>query len=184
MRARSNKPGFSLGEILVAIAIMAVIAAVVIPSVGSQLRAGDEGRIQADLTNIRSGAEQFLADVRRYPLKISQLVRRPTTAAGDTALTAGVYTTSQVNRWRGPYLAKDSVSVLATGFDRTINNTFSILTITAGGQSYLTMLIPSFDSTAARNIDLRIDDGVKTTGSIQWADSLVTTLKFFAIPIQ
>jgi prepilin-type N-terminal cleavage/methylation domain-containing protein len=182
VRKRFNKRGFSLGEILVAIAIMAVIAAIVIPSVGSQLRSGDESRVQQDLNNIRSSAEQFLADVRRYPLTVSQLIRRPTTAAGDTSLTGGVYTTSQVNRWRGPYLAKDSVTTLATGFDETINNLFTSQTL--GGQKYLTLMIPTFDSTAARNIDMRIDDGNKATGSIQWADSLVTTLKFFAIPIQ
>lgn len=182
MRARSNKPGFSLGEILVAIAIVAVIAAVVIPSVGSQLRSGDESRILQDITSIRSASEQFLADVRRYPVSVGQLVGRP--AVTDTGLVGGVFTTSQVNRWRGPYLAKDSVSAVATGFDETINSLFKNLEISVAGQKYLTMLIPNFDSVAARNIDLRSDDGVKTTGSIQWADSAITTLKFFAIPIQ
>ena len=74
MKVRAKKRGFSLGEILVAVAIIAVMAAVVIPSIGSQLNKGDVGRIESDLTGLRSGVEQFLADVRRYPASVSQLV--------------------------------------------------------------------------------------------------------------
>ena len=182
MKGRSKKHGFSLAEILVSIAILAVIAAVVVPSIGSQLRSGDEGRIQQDLTNIRAGIEQYLADVRRYPVTVGQLVRQPTTGAADTALVGGVHTTSQVNRWRGPYLTKDSVTAVATGFDATITNRFT--REVNAGQNYLVISLANFDSVSARNIDLRIDDGVKTTGSIQWAATALTTLKYFAIPVQ
>src|SRR5262245_46941698 len=125
MKGRQNQKGFSLAEILVSIAILAVIAAVVVPSIGSQLKSGDEGRIQTDLTNIRAGIEQYLADVRRYPVTVGQLVRRPTTAASDTGLVGGAHTNAQVNRWRGPYLTKDSLGAVATGFDATITNRFT-----------------------------------------------------------
>jgi general secretion pathway protein G len=83
-----TKRGFSLAEILVAIAIIAVVGAIVIPSIGGQLRSGDESRVQQDLTTLRTGAEQFLADVRRYPNSVGQLVVKPATT--ESGLTGGV----------------------------------------------------------------------------------------------
>src|SRR3954466_4777723 len=115
-RNPGKKKGFSLAEVLVTIAIIAVLAAVVVPSIGSQLKTGDESRVQQDLSNIRSGVEQFLADVRRYPASVTQLNTLITT--GQSAITGGVYTSGQVARWRGPYLVKDPTAVSGgTGFD-------------------------------------------------------------------
>jgi type II secretory pathway pseudopilin PulG len=165
---------------LVAIAIIAVVAAVVIPSVGSQLRSGDEGRVHQDLFNIRSAIEQFLADVRRYPQSLHQLTLRPAGVA-DSGLTDGLYTSSQANRWRGPYLTKDSAGARVTGFDSRFTNRFS--NEAWNSQNFLTISLP-LDSLAAYNVDLRVDDGVKTTGAIRWSSTGTPTLKFFAIPIQ
>ena len=85
MTGRRKRSGFSLGEILVAVAIMAVVAAVVIPSIGGQLNKGDTARVSSDLISIRSGVEQFLADVRRYPSTMSHLQTKPLAlTASDT----------------------------------------------------------------------------------------------------
>src|SRR3954466_10056689 len=120
-RNPGKKKGFSLAEVLVTIAIIAVLAAVVVPSIGSQLKTGDESRIQQDLSNIRSGVEQFLADVRRYPATITQLNKAILTSALD--ITATAYPASQVARGRGPYLTKDPTISASTGFDLSINAT-------------------------------------------------------------
>ena len=109
MNNRSKKRGFSLGEILVAVAIMAVVAAVVIPTFGGQLNKGESARISSDLVSIRSAVEQFLADVRRYPSAMSSLQVKPGIVAPDSGLTGGLYTASQLARWKGPYLTKDIV---------------------------------------------------------------------------
>src|SRR5215207_7594668 len=158
-----KRTGFSLPEILVAIAILAVVAAVVIPSIGGQLRAGDESRVQQDLTNLRAGIEQFLADVRRYPKSVGQLTNAPTVA--HSALVGGVYNSGQIGRWRGPYITKDSVFALKTGYDATITSAFdtlslgiSSLTFSATGTRYLRIFLVSFDSTNALRLDQRMDD--------------------------
>lgn len=183
MKAR-NRSGFSLAEILVAIAILAVVAAVVIPSIGGQLRSGDESRVQQDLSNLRSAIEQFLADVRRYPKSVGQLTNAPTTA--HTGLTGGVFSTGQVARWRGPYISKDSVLALRTGFDMNIATAFDTLTAPGTGIVYLRIIIPAFDSTNAARLDQKMDDGVLTTGQIRWTVSTATadTLFYYTIPIQ
>lgn len=182
MSARNRRSGFSLAEILVAIAIIAVIAAVVVPSFGSQLRSGDESRVQQDLTNIRSGIEQFLADVRRYPKSVGQLSNVPTTA--HSALIGGVFNSGQVARWRGPYISKDSVTALKTGFDATMTSAFD--TVRTDGILYLRIQMLSFDSTNAARLDSKMDDGVLTTGQLRWVVTATPlgTVSYHAMPVQ
>src|SRR5450759_4535540 len=126
MKNRSKKRGFSLGEILVAVAIMAVIAAVVIPSIGGQLNKGETGRVTSDLISIRGAVEQFLADVRRYPSAMQQLQVKPgVLAAADTGINGtGMFTATQVARWRGPYMTKDTVGARLTGYGTTMMGLF------------------------------------------------------------
>jgi prepilin-type N-terminal cleavage/methylation domain-containing protein len=184
MIASKNKRGFSLAEILVAIAIVAVIAAVVVPSIGSQLKSGDESRVQQDLTAIRAATEQFLADVRRYPKSLGQLITQPESPTSDTSLVAGVFSTSQMNRWKGPYLNKDSATAVRTGFDASIDALFT--SVAWSGQNYLTVSLPAVDTGFARALDRRMDDGTETTGSIQYTLGVptTTTIRYFVLPIQ
>jgi prepilin-type N-terminal cleavage/methylation domain-containing protein len=191
MKARRRKNGFSLAEILVAIAIIAVVAAVVIPSIGGQLRSGDESRVQQDMVSLRTAIEQFLADVRRYPKSVGQLTNAPTTA--HSGLVGGVYATGQVGRWRGPYITKDSVSALKTGYDANISSVFdtlslpiSGLTFSATGTRYLRLILAGFDSTNALRLDQKMDDGDLLTGQIRWTVSTATadTLYYLTLPVQ
>ncbi len=182
--SRQRKRGFSLAEILVAIAIIAVVGAIVIPSIGGQLRSGDESRIQQDLTTLRTGAEQFLADVRRYPNSVGQLVAKPATT--ESGLVGGVYTSAQVGRWRGPYLNKDSVSAIKTGYDLSVTTTFGYANFPGTTQKYLTVDIATVDTGYARGVDRKMDDGVESTGMIQYtiAASPTTAVRFYALPVQ
>src|SRR5438552_9912404 len=79
-RAAAAFAGFTLAEILVALALMAVLAAVLLPTVAGQILKGDAGKTVSDLQAVRSGSEQFLADIHRYPGKYSDLTKAITTA--------------------------------------------------------------------------------------------------------
>ena len=183
MTLKRKRSGFSLAEILVAMAILAVVAGVVIPSIGGQLRSGDESRVQQDLDAIRGGSEQFLADVRRYPASIGQLTNVPL-APTHSALVGGTYNAGQVGRWRGPYITKDSTIAVKTGFDATITSAFD--TATVNGILFLRVTIASFDSTNAIRLDRKMDDGDATTGLIRWTvgTSPSGTLRYLAMPVQ
>ena len=191
---RSKKRGFSLGEILVAVAIMAVIAAVVIPSIGGQLNKGEVGRVSADLINIRSATEQFLADVRKYPASMTQLTTQPLLT--DLDLLTIAFGSAPVARWRGPYMTKDAATAALTGFGSTILIVFRTCDATTNtntscsapvGQKYLTIAIPGLSVSDAAQVDSAMDDGVLTTGTIRWiikTGAGVDTLRYLALPIQ
>src|SRR3954468_24092861 len=151
MKSRKQKRGFSLGEILVAVAIMAVIAAVVIPAIGGQLNKGDVGRVSGDLTSIQSAVQQFLADGRRYPSAMASLQTKPTVSASDTGANgSGQYTATQIARWRGPYMTKDFSTSAVTGFNGNFITLFKVCDATGkyaptaltGATRYLTVLLP------------------------------------------
>jgi prepilin-type N-terminal cleavage/methylation domain-containing protein len=200
-RIRSARRGFTLGEVLVTVALIAVLAAVVIPAVGSQITKGDQGRLSSDLLSMRSAIEQYISDVRRYPNSVGQLIVRPaaatstsgplfaTTVASPCPATPSFviqYTAQEVARWRGPYLNKDSSAAVSTGYAQTIRTCFDVQT--ASGVPYETILVPGIDVNTATALDAAMDDGVITTGALRWVTGggggVKDTLKFFAIPIQ
>src|SRR5688500_4796301 len=112
-QTRSNLPrfvsakrkGFSLAELLVGMAIIALLAAVLIPAVTGQIAKSDATRTLQDISSMRTGVEQFVADVRRYPGKLSHLTRAITVA--DRDVNGVLYSTNLVARWKGPYGARD-----------------------------------------------------------------------------
>ena len=175
-RIRSTRRGFTLGEVLVTVALVAVLAAVVLPAVGSQITKGDLGRVSSDLLTMRSAMEQFISDVRRYPNSVAQLTNKPgiTTAFGPL-LAAGnatcpatppvftiLYTAQEVARWRGPYLNKDSLAVVVTGYSQSIRTCFDVQTAPRTGISYETILILGIDATSAAALDAAMDDNAAT----------------------
>ena len=81
MKKKNNKKGFTLAELLIVVAIIAVLTAIAIPVFSSQLEKAREG---TDLANIRSMyAEAALA------------VLNGTTAADTSSITGGAITATK-----------------------------------------------------------------------------------------
>src|SRR5881409_3925430 len=55
-----KRHGFTLGEVLVTVAIVAVLAAVVMPAITGQITKGDLGRVQSDLQALQGAISQFV----------------------------------------------------------------------------------------------------------------------------
>jgi type IV pilus assembly protein PilE len=196
---RRKRRGFTLGEVLVTVAIVAVLAAVVIPAITSQITKGDLGRVQGDLQTLKGSISQFVADVRKYPRSIGQLVVLPTTS--HTPVNSNTtYSDQELLRWRGPYLDRDSTTAPNTGYSLRMTSTsstgpfkFDTMTVGVSGVSssspgssdmmYLVVTIPKADQTTALALDAAMDDGVLTTGAIRWKAGTTDTLKFLALPI-
>lgn len=181
-----HRSGFSLAEILVALAIIATLAAVLFPAVAGQIAKGDATRTIQDITSIRTGIEQFLADVHRYPGKVSHIAN-PITAL-QTDVNNAVYPAGLVARWKGPYLTRDSLTGgYQTGYGAVVRDSLVQLTFQPT-VSYVTVVIAGITQTDFNRIDAEIDGTVgATTGLLRWVTggvSGVDTVKFLAIPIQ
>lgn len=182
--SRGRIRGFTLAEILIALALIAVLAAVLLPTVAGQILKGDAGRVMQDLEAVRSGADQFLADVHRYPGKYSDLSTLITTAKTD--INGNTYSAGLVNKWSGPYVTKDTVSaVVPTGFGGNIQNVF-MKVMNTNGINYLTIVVTGIAQPDFERIDLQLDGEVGATkGLLRWnSTGGVDSTKFLATPIQ
>ena len=174
--------GFTLAEILVALALMAVLAAVLLPTVAGQILKGDASRATQDLQAIRSGAEQFLADVHRYPGKYTDLSKLITTA--DKDILGANYTSGLVLKWKGPYMAASDTGT--TGFGGAVQGKFGTYLNATNNVNYLGVVILGISGPDFDKIDEQIDGAPanRTAGLLRWATGAADTTKFLAIPIQ
>jgi prepilin-type N-terminal cleavage/methylation domain-containing protein len=193
----SNRLGFTLAEVLVTVTIIAVLAAVVVPSIGGTLFKGDVGRVSSDMTNLRGGMEQFLADVRNYPGKPGNLTTKilaATQATDYNRADSSAYSALEVTRWKGPYM---NAAVATTGFGGTIGSQFLrvdcangassstpwVINPAASASSCVAAVVLTVTPTNAAKIDAAMDDGVSNTGTIRYKSTGTDTLLYLAVPI-
>jgi type IV pilus assembly protein PilE len=183
-KSKRSVRGFTLAEVLVTVAIIAVIAAVVVPAVTGQMDKGDLGRVSNDIANLRTGVEQFVSDVRKYPGTIGQLSRAITTT--DKDILSSSYTSGYTSRWKGPYISKDYSTAVKTGFSWSYDTLLVKDTLAVNGTTvaYAVSLRSAVaDSFSVWHLDSLIDDGDLHNGIIRY-DKIVSKLKVLLVPIQ
>jgi len=176
--------GFTLAEVLVTLALLALLGAALLPVVAGQILKGDAGRVTEDLRAVQLGIEQFLGDIHRYPGKYSDLSKVITVA--NTDINAAAYSAGLVGKWAGPYVAKDTVNAsVPTGYGGSITNTFMKIANT-NAINYVTIVITGINGTDFDRIDLQFDGVVNRTGGLlRWVSSGgIDSTKYLATPIQ
>jgi general secretion pathway protein G len=91
-RQLKGSDGYTLTEMLVVVGVIALIAAVLVPSLMGQMQRARAKTARMQLDNVASAVETFRADVGHYP----------TTAEGG--LKALLTNGSTIEGWTGPYL--------------------------------------------------------------------------------
>ena len=183
MFSRGNRrSGFTLPEVLVTVAIVAVLAAIVVPTVTSQLGKADAPGLSSSIGSLRTGVTAFVSDVRRYPRRISHLGN--SISSTDSALGLAVYG-SGASKWKGPYTtftltANDS---LALGMNL---KAFDSLTIVSNQVEM--RLTGSTSHAEMSRIDTLIDNATgKDAGSLRWTNAsadIASALKYFLMASQ
>lgn len=149
--------GFTLIEAVVALAILAVIAAAVIPAVARRVRDGQTSAIAQTVDAVSEAVAQYRTDVRRYPTRIQHLTTAPTLGARDPC--GRTIPQAFLNEWKGPYL---QAQVTASGIrinDATVQDTIrtdpAVFTTTTVG--YLLIETQDVDQEAAERLDETYD---------------------------
>jgi prepilin-type N-terminal cleavage/methylation domain-containing protein len=167
-RSRTLQGGFSIMEILIALAIIALLLAVLIPVFFRRLSEGESGSIAGTLDALRNGVLEYRADVRRYPSHLRYLTAAPGSAADICGQTVPA---SFLAAWKGPYvnraigtggLVVDDMTVLDS-----IVRTPTTFTATTTGE--LSLRVSNVDSTVARSIERGQDATLDfNAGAIRW----------------
>jgi prepilin-type N-terminal cleavage/methylation domain-containing protein len=162
---RCRQPGFSLAEVVITVAIIALLAAVTTPTVMSRLAVGRGNAIAAELTNLGLGLRAFNTNVGTYPANLADISGQPSTPVNYCGLTI---TPTNIAKWRGPYTSR-----FITG-DYVLDNATIVnaMTYTAGPPPYLQITLSGVTDDVARAIEEAIDGPVVansfTTGSFTY----------------
>lgn len=157
--------GFTLAEIIVVVAVLALLAAMVVVQVGQRVRGGESAALAQSLAAVQKGVAQFRADVRRYPSTLRYLGNP--LAVGDTDVCGQLIPVSLRTRWAGPYLQQ---TVPAAGLKVGNAIVRPALSATAPGAfGLLQVIADSVDQAIAVELDSRFDGTADlNAGTIRW----------------
>ncbi len=103
MPTRVSTRGFTILEIVIALTILVVMVAVVVPSVTTRIRQANISSMNTTLDNLLSSVRNYKTNVTRYPQRLQQLAWIPTTnRAFDIC---GNNILGSAPKWRGPYVS-------------------------------------------------------------------------------
>jgi prepilin-type N-terminal cleavage/methylation domain-containing protein len=178
-RIRSKRRGFTLAEVLVSLTLIAVLAAVVVPTVRGRMQDGYESAVVHEFSNLASAISAYRQDVGHYPPQLNYLTSLTT---GPTDFCGNNLSASDSAKWRGPYVSRIITSAASYTIAQkdTVQN---LLTRPGGNPAIIQIVINGADTATARNVDLKIDGVVnKTSGTMQWSVNGNATIMNYAIP--
>lgn len=191
---RGSRRGFSLIEVLVAVAVVIVLATALLPNL---LASTDRLRVQSTalvLEALSDGISTARFDNQDWPLLLSHLVHGITT--NDLNICGSTYRAGTVNNWDGPYYER---TFPATGLPTAIGvirDTLEREIISGGGGgpgqgqgqggggavSLLKIVVDSVPEEDARELNRIVDaDGDAAAGTIRWtapSGSGLTTVRW------
>jgi type II secretion system protein G len=169
--------GFTLIEVIVALAIMITLAAVVIPTVVGSLDRARIDRAQDSLQAIADAISSFQNDVNVYPASLTQLIVALQNGSRDVCNNNMSWRDRR--NWNGPYVQRMLTSSgLPVGIG-TANDAFNEVNGFFGNPGEIQIVVSNVELADAYAMDTRMDDGDgQTSGTIQWtnpdADNFVT----------
>ncbi len=96
-----QRKSFTLIELMVVIAIIAVLAAVVAPQVFKQVAKGRAASVESFYNSVKIAATAYFSDIGAWPVTCNPTTPNCNTVAG---VNGGFVTTGTNTAWDGPYL--------------------------------------------------------------------------------
>jgi general secretion pathway protein G len=87
----TKSSGFSLMELVIALIILGLVAAIGIPVYNGFIERGKRGSTEENIRLLKNSVQLYMFDVGGYPAKLRDLEKRPTDEKVKT-------------KWRGPYV--------------------------------------------------------------------------------
>ena len=169
------------------VAIVAVLAAAIIPTVYGRLEASRADAIVGEMQSLESGIMLFYRDVGRYPRRLDYL---NTLAIGDLDACAATIPSINVGRFRGPYISRSIALInppsitkylMSTGDSVESVLTRTNITTATGTQRVLQISVHGVDTDVSNLIDTKVDGRTGVSdGKIHIAGAIVK----WTIPIK
>lgn len=177
------RAGFTVLELVVVLAILAVLSAVIAPQVISRLSQGEAAAISSSIVTVRDAILTFRGEVGRYPSTLVDLASEPA-SANDSC--GNSIPSTRLSYWAGPYLGQN---VTSAGIPVATGRVQAALQRSPAGYSAIGELliqVTDVDRAAADEIEAAYDgDANFSAGNVRWtASSSDRGSLFYAIPIE
>ena len=175
MRSRTQRRGFSLIEAIVAIAILVMLAAVIMPTLIGSLDAARVNDGHEKLDEFVSAIAAFHADVNRYPRYLEYLSH--SLSGGDDDICGDDIPPGLRAQWAGPYADRIITSAgIFIGIGRAQNEIIRV----SGTRAYIAVAEVSDSDAETLNAEVDADNNL-AAGTVQWtsAGSGFGTLRYY-----
>lgn len=161
----ARQAAFTLLEVVVGLAILALLAAVIVSAVGGRIQDSRSAAVAQTMSTLGDGIVQFRADARRYPKNLRYLSTKPT--FGVTDLCNQTVPQSFLDLWKGPYTRS---VILSSGMplqEMVVSDALELdpvgpYTVTTNGA--IVIVTTDVDSTIARELETRFDGNTDWDG--------------------
>lgn len=175
-----RRGGMTLIEVLIALALIGLLAAVVMPTVAGQLREGQSTALANQLVNLRDAISNYRQNVGAFPIALTQLTTQPANGEFDSCNV--ILSAAERAAWRGPYINQNIVGNMPVG-DATVTTPLTRVTV-AGQAGLLRIQATGVDNDVALSLEERFDGNNNlATGTILWVAASNGTLTF-QIPVR
>jgi prepilin-type N-terminal cleavage/methylation domain-containing protein len=166
--------GFTVLEVAIAIFMIAVVSAAVIPALMGRIRDAERSALAQTLFSISLAVVEYRKAVSVNPSQLAHLGTRPAATATDACGTTQIGATNAAN-WRGPYVTREILTGGVNIGDSQISNS---LRRVAGPPTMLFIDVGSVDARIAADLDAQFDGSTSTptTGTIRYQAGAIGTL--------
>ena len=164
-----SRAGFTLVEVLVAIAIMVMIAATIVPSVVGSIDRTRQDRAYVQFRSLAAAIDSFhlVGHVGVYPRSLVYLSTAVTST--DQNSCGQVFGSTRAGGWKGPYIDRIVPTSGLPVFIGTAQNILIRTPATGGVNPTLTMRVDNVLLGDAEVLDIQIDvTASSTAGNIRW----------------
>lgn len=163
--------GFTMMEVIVTLAIMAVLTAVLLPALNNKLRDSRTTALSSTYLGLSQGIAEFKRATTRYPGSLLYLTTPPVAANLD--ICGNALSSTAVSLWRGPYSSRVITSngismgdaVIPTGLRR----------VTAGSSTFLLIDAANVEIPTVTDLESQLDGSPSdlTAGTIRATSSSI-----------
>jgi prepilin-type N-terminal cleavage/methylation domain-containing protein len=166
--------GFTLTEILVSIAMIAILAATIYPTVMGRVRSASTTSLSQTFAGLSAGIAEYKRATGHYPGSLLLLTTPP--IFSDLDICAAQTGATAVALWRGPYASRPIPSSGIPMGDGTIPTGLRRVII-SGTYAYLMIDAAAVPQSTADDLESQLDGGTAdgTAGTIRYTTSQINS---------
>lgn len=170
LRAGRSVAGFTLLEVAVALAIVALVAGFIVTRMVGRTVDGEAAALSRNLASIGEAVTAFRNDVRRYPSQLTYLSSKPAAGPSTTDSCTNPIPARFLALWRGPYTERAISASGTPSGTSTIQNTLTRVGVPS--DTVIRISVQGVDQGVAQLVDRSFEASTSlSAGTVQWVDA-------------